>query len=170
MVVVAESLYSNPSRRGSFEGATAHEVAHQYWYNVVGDDQINNPWLDEAMAQYSTGLYFDAQHGEAAGRAYRAQDYQGRWDRVRDVAKPIGLPVDAYNDAEYSGIVYGRGPLFLMALQDQIGQDKMTEFLRRYYREYAWRIATPAEFQRLAEEVSGQDLTTLFDTWVYPPK
>ena len=81
------------------------------------------------MAQFSTGLYFDAQHGEAAGRAYRAQDFQGRWDRVKDEAKPIGLPVDAYNDAEYSGIVYGRGPLFMMALQNQIGNDKMSELL-----------------------------------------
>jgi hypothetical protein len=170
MVVVAANLYTNPSRRGFFEGATAHEVAHQYWYNVVGDDQLNNPWLDEAMAQYSTGLYFDAQHGEAAGRAYRSQDFQGRWDNVKDEAKPIGLPVDAYNEAEYSGIVYGRGPLFLEALQNQIGKAKMSEFLQRYYRDYAWRIATPAEFQQLAEEVSGQDLRSLFDAWVYPPK
>ena len=48
MVVVAANLYNDPQRRNSFEGATAHEVAHQYWYNVVGDDQLNNPWLDEA--------------------------------------------------------------------------------------------------------------------------
>jgi aminopeptidase N len=136
----------------------------------VGDDQLNNPWLDESMAQYSTGLYFGSQYGEASARAYVAQDFQGRWDRVKDISKPIGLPVDAYSGAEYSGIVYGRGPLFLLALEEQIGKDKMSALLQRYYREYAWRIATPAGFQKLAEEVSGQDLNALFSAWVYPPK
>ena len=170
MVVIAAGLYSDPKRRVNFEAATAHEVAHQYWYNVVGDDQLNNPWLDESMAQYSTGLYFGSQYGEASARAYVAQDFQGRWDRVKDISKPIGLPIDAYSEAEYSGIVYGRGPLFLLALEEQIGKDKMSALLQRYYREYAWRIATPAGFQKLAEEVSGQDLNALFSAWVYPPK
>jgi hypothetical protein len=170
MVVIGARLYSDPKWRMNFEAATAHEVAHQYWYNVVGDDQLNNPWLDESMAQYSTSLYFGGQYGEASARAYVTQDFQGRWDRVKDVAKPIGLPVDAYNGAEYSGIVYGRGPLFLLALEAEIGKDKMSALLQRYYREYAWRIATPAGFQKLAEEVSGQDLNALFNAWVYPPK
>jgi hypothetical protein len=170
MVVIAASLYRDAQRRANFEGATAHEVAHQYWYNVVGDDQLNNPWLDESMAQYSTGVYFGSQYGEAGERAYETQDFQGRWDRVKDEAKPIGLPVDAYSGAEYSGIVYGRGPLFLLALENQIGKVKMSALLQRYYRDYAWRIATPADFQKLAEQVSGQDLNALFNAWVYPPK
>ncbi len=170
MIVVAAGLYRAPTRRVNFEAATAHEVSHQYWYNVVGDDQLNNPWLDEAMAQYSTELYFAGQYGEAGASAYETQDFQGRWDRVKDEAKPIGLTVSAYTGDEYSGIVYGRGPLFLLALEKRIGKDKMATFLQRYYREYAWRIATPAGFQKLAEEVSGQDLNALFDAWVYPPK
>lgn len=170
MVVIAARLYSDPQRRLNFEGATAHEVAHQYWYNVVGDDQLNTPWLDESLAQYSTGLYYGSQYGEAGARAYQAQDFQGRWDRVNNEPKPIGLPVAAYSEGEYSGIVYGRGPLFLLALENQIGKDKMAALLRRYYREYAWRIATPAAFQELAEEVSDQDLDSLFNAWVYPPK
>ena len=68
MVVIAARLYSDPQRRLNFEGATAHEVAHQYWYNVVGDDQLNTPWLDESLAQYSTGLYYGSQYGEARAR------------------------------------------------------------------------------------------------------
>jgi aminopeptidase N len=42
----------------------------------------------------------------------------------------------------------------------------MAEFLRRYYAEYAWKIATPADFRRLAEEVSGQKLDALWAKWV----
>jgi aminopeptidase N len=82
--------------------------------------------------------------------------------------KPIGLPVAAYTGAEYGSIVYGRGALFFIALRDRIGEKRMAELLRRYYAEYAWRIATTEDFRKLAEDVSGQNLGDLFRKWVYP--
>ena len=167
MVVVASWLYRDPNRRDFFQSATAHEVAHQWWYNVVGNDQLNAPWLDEALAQYSTYLYYLDAYGQTGGQGFlNAMD--ARWARVGHAAKPIGLPVGEYVNREYGAIVYGRGPLFLVALREQIGADKMTEFLRQYYHDDAWGIATPAEFQTLAEAVSGQDLDALFQEWVYP--
>jgi len=167
LVALADWLYRDPARRDFFESATAHEVAHQWWYNVVGNDQLNDPWLDEALAQYSTYLYFYHVYGESGGESF-LDSLNRRWARVDFAAKPIGLPVAAYQDREYGAIVYGRGPLFLIALQDRIGADKMAELLRRYYAAYAWGIATPSDFQALAEEVAGQDLDPLFAEWVYP--
>jgi len=51
---------------------------------------------------------------------------------------------------------------------DPRDEEKMKAFLQQYYTEQAWDIATPAEFQSLAEKVSGQDLDALFAEWVYP--
>jgi len=45
MVVIASRLYDDKNRSDFFEGATVHEVAHQWWYNVVGNDQVNDPWM-----------------------------------------------------------------------------------------------------------------------------
>ena len=167
LVVVAASLYRDPDRRTFFESATVHEVAHQWWYNVVGNDQINDPWLDEALAQYSTALYYRGVYGTAGEEGFY-DAMEARWDRVDHAAIPIGLPVAAYEGREYSAIVYGRGPLFLAAMRDQMGEEKMAEFLRRYYAEHVWSIATPESFQALAEDVVGQDLDALFEEWVYP--
>jgi aminopeptidase N len=167
MVVIASRLYDDPEGEVFFESATAHEVAHQWWYNVVGNDQINNPWLDEALAQYSTYLYYRERYGETGAKGF-TDAMKERWARVDYADKPVGLPVADYEGREYGAIVYGRGPLFLLALRDQIGEAKMKEFLRRYYTERSWDIATPAEFQALAEEVSGQNLDALFAEWVYP--
>ena len=94
--------------------------------------------------------------------------FRARWSRVEFQEKPIGLPVSAYRDKEYGAIVYGRGPLFLIALRDQIGADKMAQLLRRYYVEYTWRIAMPADFRRMAEEIAGQNLGDLWAKWVEP--
>jgi hypothetical protein len=167
LVVIAGRLYDDPGRAQFFEGATVHEVAHQWWYNVVGNDQVNDPWLDEALTQYSTYFYYDQAYGKP-GVEGAVGSWRSRWERVGEAEMPIGLPVAAYSDGEYSAIVYGRGPLFLIALRDRIGADRMAELLRRYYAEYAWKIATPDDFRRMAEEVSGQNLDDLWARWVIP--
>jgi hypothetical protein len=167
MVVIASRLFTDPNSRAFFEAATVHEVAHQWWYNVVGNDQVNEPWLDEGLAQYSTYLYFGDVYGDAGATGFE-ESLRRRWERVGLSEKPVGLPVGDYQGAEYSAIIYGRAALFFIALRDQIGDEKMAELLRRYYTEFAWRVANSQEFEALAESVSGQDLSVLFEKWVYP--
>jgi hypothetical protein len=167
LVAVASHLYSNPARQAFFESATVHELAHQWWYNMVGNDQVNHPWLDEALAQYSSYLYFRDTYGEAGGQGFIAS-MQDRWAGVNNEDKPIGLPAGDYTAKEYGAIVYGRGPLFFLALRDRIGEEKMTELLRRYYTDETWQIATPEAFRKLAEEVAGVSLGDLFEKWVGP--
>jgi aminopeptidase N len=149
------------------ESTVAHEVAHQWFYNVVGNDQIDEPWLDEALAQYATWLYYLDVYGEAAAQDYRAS-WNERWDRVERADIPIGLPAGAYVGREYGAIVYGRGPLFLAALADKMGQETFDEFLRDYYQTHKWGISTGETFKQLAEQHCQCDLTTLFEEWVYP--
>ena len=144
----------------------AHEVAHEWWYNVVGNDQVNHPWLDEALAQYSTYLYTRETYGETDAQGFVDVVTNLRWGSIGYLKMPIGLPSAAYTPDQYSGIIYGRGPLFLLALRDRLGEAKMAGFLRRYYHAFAWGVATPDDFRKLAEEVSGQDLGDLFAEWV----
>jgi len=167
LIVISQRFYSDPNNVVYFEGITVHEVAHQWWYNVVGNDQVNDPWLDEALTQYSTYFYYDKAYGKQATDNLM-DSFRARWARVEFSEKPIGLPVSAYPDKEYGAIVYGRGPLFLIALRDRIGADKMAQLLRRYYAEYTWKIAMPADFRRLAEEISDQNLGDLWAKWVGP--
>ena len=148
------------------ESTVAHEVAHQWFYNTVGNDQIDEPWLDEALAQYLTGLYYTDTHGEGAARDYRTS-WDNRWGSVDRADVPIGLPVGAYTGKEYGPIVYGRGPLFIAALAKEMGQEPFDEFLRDYYQSHKWGIGTSEAFRRLAERHCQCDLTALFEEWVY---
>ncbi len=167
LIVLADQLYKLSNQDVLIESVTVHEVAHQWWYNVVGNDQVNAPWLDESMAQFSTYLYARKEYGQEGSQGF-VDAMNLRWSQARYIEKPIGLPVSAYNGVEYSAIVYGRGPLFLLALRDRMGEQAMAEFLRRYYEAYTWRIATPADFKALAESVGGQNLDELFREWVLP--
>jgi hypothetical protein len=150
----------------ALESTVAHEIGHQWFYNVVGNDQIDEPWLDEAVTQYVTGLYYLDQYGEAGARGYR-DSWNGRWDRVKRALIPIGLPAANYKPEEYSPIVYGRGPFFIQALAEKMGQAKFDKFLRDYVQSYKWGIGTGAAFKQLAERNCQCDLTPLFNEWVY---
>ena len=80
--------------------------------------------------------------------------------------KPIGLPVEAYTDLDYGAIVYGRGPLFLVALSREMGEANFHLFLKNYFTTYSWKVATGQDFQILAETTCSCDLDRLFNEWV----
>ena len=159
-------------KRGSpetaiLESTVAHEVAHQFFYNLVGNDQLDDPWLDEALAQFATLQYYIDLYGENAGQGFHAHLTE-RWGRVDFAKIPIGLPVASYQGAEYGAIVYGRGPLFVDALRERMGALAFDAFLREYTETLAWGISTPEIFQSLAEKHCACDLDELFNEWVYP--
>lgn len=149
------------------ETTVAHEVGHQWFYNIIGNDQINEPWVDEAVTQYVTGLYYLDMYGKQGMESYRAS-WLARWDRTERSKVPIGQPAGSYQGKEYSAIVYGRGPLFVEALAQKLGT-AFDAFMRDYYQNYQWRISTTAGFKQLAEKHCQCDLTPLFVEWVYPP-
>ncbi len=150
------------------EWVTTHEAAHEWFYNLVGNDQIEDPWLDEALAQFATLQYARDRYGEEGVAGMRASFY-GRWDRVGRESIPIGMPVGAYDENSYSAIVYGRGPLFFEALEKELGEAQFDEFLHAYTAAFSWQEAMPEDLQRMAEAQCGCDLSPLFAEWVYAP-
>ena len=146
---------------------TVHEVAHQWFYGLIGDDQLHEPWLDEGAATYAEVLYY-----EAAGRSGRATGMLSdlrAWLRSHpDPTLPVGLGVGEYADqGEYALFVYVKGALFFDALRRELGDAAFTEFLHLYYQTFRYRVADGAAFQDLAQDTCGCDLTSLFDLWVW---
>ena len=148
------------------ESTVAHEFGHQYFYNMVGSDQLEEPWLDEALVQYVTWQYYKDQYGSDGEQGFRGS-LEERWNRVEMEKIPIGMPVASYHDKEYGAIVYGRGPLFFEALMNQMGQKAFDEFLKEYLEKFSWENATGESFKQLAEQHCSCDLTSLFEEWVY---
>lgn len=148
------------------EGTVAHEAGHQWFYNLVGNDQLDEPWLDESLTQYITWIYYVDRYGRSG-----AQDYynrlESRWERVDFEEIPIGLPVSAYDGAEYSGIIYGRGPIFVNTLAETVGQNNFDAFLRNYFTQFKWGIITTPQFEETIEQQCQCDLDSLFAQWVY---
>jgi len=147
------------------ETTVAHEVGHQWFYNMVGNDQANQPWVDESLTQYVTSMYFLDEYGQNGMDQYR-ESWTSRWKRVNEAAIPIGLPAADYKGAEYSAIVYGRGPIFFQTLADSMGQSVFDKFLLDYVKKYEWQISSTEDIKSMAEAHCQCDLTSLFVNWV----
>jgi aminopeptidase N len=160
------SLYEPDAEMVALEGTIVHEIGHQWFYNVVGNDQVDEPWLDEAVVQYVVGLYYADTYGAQAQQAWQ-DGLDQRWSRVGYAEIPIGKPAESYEGREYGAIVYGRGPLFIAALAEEMGQDTFDAFLKDYYQTHRWGIGTGEAFRGLAEHHCQCDLTALFEEWVW---
>lgn len=153
--------------RDELEYLVAHEIAHQWWYNQVGNDQVRFPWLDEGLAEYSAYLYFDQVHGRKRAETLR----QGRWVLpyqylvAQGEDAPVNQPV--FNFARnYEALVYGKAALFFHRLREEVGDARFREALRQYLTRYRYDLATPERLMATFNEVAGQDLTPLYNQWI----
>jgi hypothetical protein len=153
--------------RAQLEDRVVHEIAHQWWYAQVGNDQVNTPWLDEGLAEYSMAIYYDQVYGEAQANTLVNQrwlvPYQVAVENDYDAV--VNQPSSAFS-WEYEVIVYGKAALFFNALHRELGDDTFRAVLREYVQQFQWGIATPEDLLRVAESVSGQDLDPLYNRWI----
>ena len=139
-----------------------HELAHQWFGDQVSVERWRDIWLNEGFATWAEWRY-DETHGGAKGwqrllREYAAHPANRAFWRLR-IANPG--PSRMFNQP-----VYDRGAMTLQALRHRIGTTAFLTVLRRWVEQNAYAGATTAEFEALAETVSGQDLDGFFDRWL----
>jgi hypothetical protein len=142
------------------EYVIVHETAHQWWYGLVGNNQVKEPWLDEAITEYSTVLYFEGVYGRAKGREVY-QDfilYPYQFFELGNSSGPILRPVSQFRSwGEYDAIVYKKGAIMLKELENRIGKSKMRKALRIYLRQNVFGNATTDDFANAVSGVMGTD-------------
>lgn len=171
IVTIGKSLYRDARQREFFEFATAHEVSHQWWYGMVGNDQVNSPWVDEALAQYSTLIYYQDLKGQGAANVILRNYFTVQYDNAKKAGRdaPVNLPVSAYDDNDYGAIVYGKGPLFYDAIRKKMGDEKFYRFLKTLFETYRYKRMTGEAILKTAEQVHGASLQDEYNTWILSP-
>lgn len=143
-----------------------HELAHQWWYGMVGNNQVEEPWLDEGLTTFSESLYMREVEGRPEKPLYKQAALSS--DKVnRKKGLTVVQPVYAYPEQLYGLMVYARPAAMLWDLSERIGQDQVVKILRTYYERYRNKIATTEDFIETAIDTSGEDLRPFFDRWLY---
>ncbi|MFC1975717.1 M1 family metallopeptidase [Chloroflexota bacterium] len=166
LLLIGEELYQE--QRDFLTFLVAHEVGHQWWYAVIGNNPYRYPWLDEGLTEYSAFDYYRSVFGQSKAE----QLLTGRWQIPFDWAASGGVggaidrPASAFDPASYELLVYAKAALFFNALREQLGEEMYAQVLQTYYTENRYRIVTPQTFLATAERMSGQNLNPLAEEWL----
>ena len=152
----------------SSEGLVAHELAHQWFGDLVTTESWDHIWLNEGFADYFTALWKGHAHGEdefawevdGLRKAYFAEDR----DEYR---RPISTRLYTDPLRMFDSHTYDKGALVLHMARFRMGEEGWWKGIRTYVDRYAFDTAKTPDLQGVLEEVSGASLGPLFDQFVY---
>jgi aminopeptidase N len=152
--------------RKTDEKVVVHELAHQWWGDLVTCATWPDIWLNESFATYSEAIWAEFKGGKDSLRAYMKTElehfYYGSWQGA--VYDPEGQGFNLFDD-----VVYSKGAWVLHTLRGVIGDSAFFRTLTAYRAKYAGRSVATDEFRAVADSVTGLDLSWFFHEWIYGP-
>ncbi len=159
------------SRSQSYQQAIAHETAHQWFYGVVGNDQITNAWQDEGLAEFLTYLYLDECGTTPLADSILAntKTYTTYVDVLNhfytDVERNFRPVYDYKNDGEYVIMTYVKGSLLFNTLYESMGEQKFWKAVSNYYNTAQFSLAEPSVMSSCFAHVGGAEIANIFVTF-----
>jgi aminopeptidase N len=150
----------------TYDWLIAHELAHQWWGDLVTLEDWPEIWLNEGFATYSDALWWEHLYG-MAGLKVRMQDFKSiLFERYSGPHHAIYDPPQGYL---FSAIEYEKGAWVLHMLRFVVGEDNFWKILKTYAKTYAYDTVSTDDFKSDCEEFYGADLDWFFDQWIYEP-
>ena len=150
-------VYGARTLAAAGERVVAHELAHQWFGNLVTPATWEDVWLNEGFATYAEWLWEDHKSDGGAFDVF----WEVLW------RADLGPPGKPQSEAPFDATVYLRGAMTLHALRGEVGDEAFFLTLREYLSRYGGGNASTSDFVEVAEEVSGQELGQLFEAWLY---
>jgi hypothetical protein len=158
LIFLATKFYNeyNGSARSNLVAIGVHEVAHQWWFGLVGSDSAMEPWLDEALCVYSEALFY---------KSIYPNSYDWWWNFRVNYFGPSGYVdttiYEAVSFRAYVNAVYLNGANFMEALHHRMGDDAFFRFLQDYASRYGRGHATAQDFFAVARQNTTADISDL---------
>lgn len=160
-----------------------HEIAHQWWYGLVGNDEYNNAWQDEALAEMSTLLFYQENPQYNISFEGKKSILHSNYSMFLDVFNTVYGSVDQSmtrnlsefkSETEYTYITYVRGNIMYCDLMDFVGKKKFVKALKKYYETNIYTNANPDAlidaFVSVCGKSSGDFLTAYLEGKVIDTK
>jgi hypothetical protein len=176
-ITLSESVTGDQTRPWVRDTTIAHEVAHQWWGNLVGWNSYRDQWLSEGLANYAALLYDTYRSGE---RSNLVAVMAGGWRESLEQRTPEGRAVESIGPLTlgsrlnssmaanaYRPIVYRKGAVVLAMLARAIGEERFLDVLRGLADSWSHDVLTTEVFLGEVEKASGLDLEGFARQYVY---
>jgi aminopeptidase N len=136
-----------------------HELAHQWFGNLVTTENWFNYWLNEGLAEFMAGQYWGSKQGRHAENDFYLDGYH----RFLAAESKRSVPLASFN----SNNVYTKGALVMEMLKKHLGPERFWASINRYLTRHAYGNATSDDLRRAVLHATGQNLDWFWDQWIY---
>ena len=171
LVVISDSIEDGEE----FKKVIVHEIAHQWWYGLVGNNQVTESFLDESLAEYSTCLFYEEYPEYNQSYVELVKDATASYLLYVDIISSLNGKVNTsmaaavcdYNsEYEYTYMVYVKGVIMFDSLREVVGKEKLIKALSAYAKKYCYKVASRNNFVDVMKTHCHKDLDKFFDGWL----
>jgi len=158
-IIIRSPDQDTPGRQREWVSVASHELAHQWFGDLVTTAWWDDVWLNEGFASWMANKNVNRYHPEWKMNITELNGYQGAMENDALVsARQVRQPIESNNDIAnaFDGITYNKGSALLNMFESYMGAEKFREGIRRYLLKYEWKNATSAEF---LSALAGDDST-----------
>ena len=158
-----------------YQGVIVHEIAHQWWYGLVGNNQIHTAWIDEGLAEYCTAVFFEThpQYGKTLESiATQNKNSIKMFESIMDeygvyyTRQMYQSSSDYRMPTEYTINTYARGMLMFYAITEMVGYENLNMALAKFANEKCYEFATISSLTHTLEDNLGYDLVKFINNYL----
>lgn len=146
----------------------SHELAHQWWGNMITCEGWSHFWLNEGFATFMSAAYNEHRFGKAKYDA-DIQSYFSVYKAIKESGKDKPLIFDNWSSAtkDDRNLVYFKGAYVLHLLRLELGEQKFWNAIKSFSQKYFGKSVNTFEFQKSIEDATGQNLDAFVNKWIY---
>lgn len=166
-----------------FRAVIIHEIAHNWFYGLLANNQTEHEWLDEGFTTFAEIICLEALFGRKDNFSYNRNDWYSRhfyvendarldnaltylwWSGAGKEKHPINIIPDYVGDEAYIS-QYSKMANVLFMLQSVLGDSVFSAAMKNYCQRWRFRHPAPQDFIAAMEETAGRDLDWFFDQWL----
>lgn len=171
MVMISDAV----DIQSDYINVIVHEIAHQWWYGLVGNNEFDYGWLDEGLTEYSTILFYEQNPSYNVDTDLLLKNTTNSFVTFVDVYTKVFGTVDTSmnraldeynNESEYVYIAYVKGMLLFDSVREVLGDEKFITGLKHYFDNNKFCISAPEKLINAFEKSTGRELSSLFESWI----
>lgn len=168
------TLLENTSNRKSLDNLINHEVGHNWFYGILGSNERIHPWMDEGMNTYYDKRYNELFYPNGTiistntpgfiSKKIPSQPETIALESIIAVKKdqPIETVSDSFSSTNYNLIAYHKAGMWMKHLENMLGKSLFDSVMHVYFERWTFKHPYPEDFKKIAEEISGKDLSGHF--------
>ncbi|MBP3431760.1 MAG: M1 family metallopeptidase, partial [Clostridia bacterium] len=171
LVMIADDLKDD----GTFDYVIVHEIAHQWWYGMVGNNEFEEAWVDEGLTEFSTALFYEKnpdyglEYQEIMTNA--TATYQNFVKIYTDINGDVSERMDRNllqfdTEPEYVNCTYTKGMLLFNALRQTMSERKFFNCLKDYFEAMKFKNSSAEKMVECFSKSSRINLETFFEAWI----